>query len=497
MTSLPEQGELDERPLPRLLLALHADRFEGTLRLRRDHIEKSFRLQDGAPISSESSLASETLGLLLVDRGRLSREDLHRVSSYVVERGVREGVALLELGLLDPKGLFRALKEQVRARLVDCFGWSRGEYALEPGGAASADAQPFRADVYALVQEGIAAHWSADRVLADLAPRMEQTARRNRLLSRLQERLHGDESVESLIDALDGSRTLWRALGDARTPKALAAAWLFDAIGALDYGDADATGASDDSADAAQPRLEIIVGGRAAEPDAGPVPPVPAEASAPVPGRGMDQVLSLEISQKFVALGEIDHYALLGIEQNAAPDAIRRAYHESAKHYHPDALARAGLDRETRQKAGRVFAAIGKAHAVLSDPKRRRAYDGSLASDESDFDAERLAGAETHYRKGEILMRQGNFRGALNFLKPAVDLWPEDGTYQGSLGWSLFKGQPSDPVRARQHLERAYELEPRNAQVAFWLSHVLKALGEPAPAANLLAKARELDPRVG
>jgi Flp pilus assembly protein TadD len=52
-------------------------------------------------------------------------------------------------------------------------------------------------------------------------------------------------------------------------------------------------------------------------------------------------------------------------------------------------------------------------------------------------------------------------------------------------------------VRAREHLERAIALEPRNAEVAHRLSLVLKALGEVAPAANLLARARELDPSLG
>ena len=52
MVAIPETGELDRIPLPRLLLALSADRFDGCLRLRRDRIEKTFRFQRGAPICS-------------------------------------------------------------------------------------------------------------------------------------------------------------------------------------------------------------------------------------------------------------------------------------------------------------------------------------------------------------------------------------------------------------------------------------------------------------
>jgi tetratricopeptide (TPR) repeat protein len=488
---IPESGQLQGTPLPKLLIELSRSRFDGTLHLVRERHEKTFRSQRGAPISAESNLASDTLGLQLLDAGRISREAHHRVSTYVVERKTKDGVALLELGILKPKELFVALKDQVRMRLIECFGWPRGEYALEAQPPTAEDAQPFRADLYALVQDGIATHWNADRVLADLAPHMNHTACRNRIVSRAQPRLRSDDSVLALIDALDGTRTLWPALQTARTPHAMAAAWLLHAIGAIDYADPDASHAA---AEEIAPDIEVVLAGSGPAPQA--IAREEADARA-ADAPGMNEVLVLEISQKYVALGELDYYSLLGVERDAAPAEIKRAYLDAAKRYHPDALARARLDREVRQKAGKVFASIGKAHAVLANPKRRRGYDASLDSDETDLDAERLAAAETNYRKGEILMRQGNFRGALDFLRPAVELWPEDGTYQASLGWALYKATPSDPVRARQHLERAYSLEPRSAETAYHLSLVLKALGEVAPAANLLAKARELDPDIG
>ncbi len=473
MVAIPDTGELDRTPLPRLLLELSAARFDGCLRLRRDRIEKSFRFQRGAPISAESSLASETLGLSLLDAGRLSRDDYHRVSTYVSERHVKEGVALLELGLLEPKSLFLALKEQVRGRLLECFGWPRGSYDLEREATPPDGALPFRADLIALIQEGIETHWSADRVLADLAPHMNEAAARNRRLPQIQERLRSDDSVIALIEALDGTRTLWNALQTARTPRALAAAWLIDAARAVDYcaPEREKPDDEDDYLEVEIVLTEIASSGAAAARARDGAAASPASA-------GMNEVLALEVSQKYVRLDELDYYALLEIERDAAPTAVKRAYLDAAKRYHPDALARAGLERETREKAGRVFAAIGKAHAVLADPKRRRSYDASLDSDETDLDAERLAAAETNYRKGEILARQGNFRGALEFLRSAVELWPEEGTYQGALGWALFKAPPSDPVRAREHLERAAALEPSNIEVAHQLSMVKKALGE-------------------
>ena len=489
MVAIARNGSLEETPLPHLLLDLYRGRFDGTLRLTRERLEKSFLFQEGIPVFAESNLASETLGVQLMDAGRITREDYDRVSTRVREAGCKEGVALLELGVLEPKALFVALKEQVRGRLLDCFGWTLGQFSVEPSEAPPADAQPFRADVYALLQEGIATHWSADRILAELAPHMDRSVARTRKLSRIQERLLWDDAVQSLIDALDGTRTLWRALQDARTPNALAAAWVLDAAGALDYRDPSAT-----TDDGAPPEIEIILT-EEATPQAASGRARPARPEREV-DTGRNAVLLQEIEEKAEKIEELDHYALLGVASDAAPDGIRRAYLDAAKRYHPDALARAGLDEDTRDRAGRVFAAIGKAHAVLSNPARRRDYDVNLASDETDLDAERLAAAETNYRKAVILSRQGNFKGALEYLAPAVELWPEEGTYWGAYGWALYKKLPSDVQGAREALEKAYELEPRDPEIVYRLSVVLKECGDTVASTNLLTKARQLDPDI-
>ena len=488
MVAIPERGDLQETPLPRLLLDLHRAHFNGSVRLLRDRADKQFLFQEGVPIYAESNLASETLGVQLMDAGKISREDHARVSEHMRKKQCKEGTALIELRLLDPKTLFVALKEQVRQRVVDCFGWPHGQFVVEPSSAPPENASLFRADIYPLVQEGIETHWSADRVLSDLAPFMETSVRRTRRLSRIQERLRWDDSVQALIDALDGTRTLWRALQHATTPRALAAAWVLHATRAMDYPKDSAVVDRESPAE-----IEIVVSeGFAAGVGADAV----EKTADPKAGAGVDEVLAQEIAEKFTHLSDLDHYELIGLDSNAAAGEIRTAYRAAAKRFHPDALARAGVDADTRSCAGRVFAAIGRAYSVLSDPERRRDYDANLGSDESDLDAERLAAAETNFRKAEILLRTGNFRGALEYLRPAVDLWPEEPAYQAGLGWALFKKSPSEPEEARTHLERAYELDPRNAQAAFWLSTVLKALGESVAAANLLEKAREIDPSV-
>lgn len=78
-----------------------------------------------------------------------------------------------------------------------------------------------------------------------------------------------------------------------------------------------------------------------------------------------------------------DPYALLGVPRDADADAIKKAYRKLAQKYHPD---RNPGDAAAEER----FKQISSAHAVLSDPDRRKNFDefGEIALDPN-FDAER------------------------------------------------------------------------------------------------------------
>ena len=63
------------------------------------------------------------------------------------------------------------------------------------------------------------------------------------------------------------------------------------------------------------------------------------------------------------------HYAILGLHPSASPIAIRRAYRELSKRYHPDTT------RLPQQQAKTKFQDLNEAYATLSNPERRSLYD--------------------------------------------------------------------------------------------------------------------------
>lgn len=68
---------------------------------------------------------------------------------------------------------------------------------------------------------------------------------------------------------------------------------------------------------------------------------------------------------------ESDYYERLGLTRDASPEEIRRAYHESARRLHPDVNVEPG--------ATELFLGVQEAYEVLADPRKRMAYDNSLA----------------------------------------------------------------------------------------------------------------------
>lgn len=76
-----------------------------------------------------------------------------------------------------------------------------------------------------------------------------------------------------------------------------------------------------------------------------------------------------------------DYYEVLGVERNASPEEIKRAYRKKAIQYHPD-------KNPNNKEAEAKFKECAEAYEVLSDPQKRQRYD--------QFGHEGLRGAGVH-----------------------------------------------------------------------------------------------------
>lgn len=64
----------------------------------------------------------------------------------------------------------------------------------------------------------------------------------------------------------------------------------------------------------------------------------------------------------------IDYYKILGLDKNAKPEDVKKAYRKLARKYHPDL-------NPNDKEANKMFQQINEANEVLSDPEKRKKYD--------------------------------------------------------------------------------------------------------------------------
>jgi DnaJ-domain-containing protein 1 len=482
-------------PLPRMLLDLHREGFGGWLALHRGAQERRIEWREGAPVRLESSAPDEAPGAVLVARGLLREADRERARHEAQRRGTAEVAAIAGLQLVPPRELLLALRAQLQELLVAACGWPDAGVDVQPGPAAGPPLPVPPLDVVAVVAEGVGRHWSAAAVEKALGTRAGAYLAATERAAAWRPRFDA-EGAERLFTLLDGRRRgaeLLAALDDRR---ARAALFVLHALGGLTAHEAppdDGAQAPDDAAPEEGPEIEVVVAGADAE--AG------AAAGGAGASAGDDGAAELapeaaalrdEIVELHGRLGEIDHYALLGVARDAKAAQIKKAYLKAAKRLHPDRLARMELGAY-KEQANDVFARITEAHTVLGDPEQRRRYDEG-GSDPADAEAGRLAQAEALFLKAEMMMRAGNFLGALEYLETVVELWPEEAAYQAALAWTLFKKNPPELERSLDVFEKAMALDDRDAVAWLRLGIVRKQAGDAAGAKQATERGRALDP---
>ncbi len=197
-----------------------------------------------------------------------------------------------------------------------------------------------------------------------------------------------------------------------------------------------------------------------------------------------------------------NHFQLFGLETDAEAGAIRNAYFELAKQYHPDRYNEEPAP--IRREAQRIFARLSEASETLSSEASRQDYLdyvvlGKQTPEQAAMEKARaIMDAEAAYKAGVRLLAQGQLTTAHEQFSRAHLGYTEEedyAVYHAYTSWRLK--QESDPeaaAEAEQLIRGAIQKRPKNPLPLHLLGKIAVIKGEHEFARELFKRVVRLQP---
>lgn len=205
------------------------------------------------------------------------------------------------------------------------------------------------------------------------------------------------------------------------------------------------------------------------------------------------QILNVYAKEK-----TLNHYQILGIENNAPSDAIRRAYLGLAKRWHSDGLAALKLPDEIKKLADALFRRADEAQRILMDAKERKGYDWLLERQAQGLptDPAVIMEAESIFQRAEVLVRRGQAAAAEPLLRQAIDMNRGEPEFWAYYGFSIYAAHGSSQVdAARSALQKAIALMPSLDVSYEFLGRIAHQEGQLPQAQKHFEEALKLNPQ--
>jgi len=148
------QGRLESMPLPEILLFLAMSRKTGLLIFRRPRETKKVYFEKGEIVFAASSRPEERLGDLLMEQGKVTREQ-YRKSARKIRPGKRQGKVLVEMGVITPEELWKVVCAQVESIVHSLFAWGEGSFEFIEGGLPTEERIKLSVSTPNLILEGM------------------------------------------------------------------------------------------------------------------------------------------------------------------------------------------------------------------------------------------------------------------------------------------------------------------------------------------------------
>ncbi len=472
---VPESGGLRELPVPELIHALRKDRHDGVLVLEHGKKKKAVEFKDGWPVSVKSNLLSECFGSYLVREGIVD-EVLHQESVKRMRAGQgMQGEILVAMDVLDEDALVEALRAHGLEKFFELFGWRDGRYQIRPrahvqrGSSIGIEGHPAR-----LVVEGIRRAFPLKQIDRWLSAHADAFLVPNAGGEAGVEDAHPTPQEREWIAGLDASVTLGQLLDSPEWVRRFAFGLITIEAMAID----------EEQGDAGDARAFAECAARGA---------TPALSQA-------EEEARTELARLANRMRGKDHYGVLDVPPSADDEEIRIAFASLSRKSHPDRYH--GASSSVRQLAAQVHERIAEAHEALATEEGRARYAQELAkgarAETVEDEGRRALTAETEFQKGEALLADRDYEGALLCFGRAMQNFPSEGEYRSHYGWALYLCHPDNDVmlgEALEHCREGVKLAKDREKPYLLLGRLYKAMGKTVAAKKMFSRAVQIKPQ--
>ena len=211
--------------------------------------------------------------------------------------------------------------------------------------------------------------------------------------------------------------------------------------------------------------------------------------------------LKQKILERAAQISAQDYFQMLGLERDASPEMVQKAFIGLAKVWHPDRLPPALVD--VKDACSKVFTHLTEAQATLLDPERKQEYmtllkdGGATPDDQAKIQA--ILEAAMEFQKAEIVLKRNDLTQAYELAKRAYTLDPEQADYLAMVTW--LDAQRPEWIGREKTLEKiavldgCIKINARSERAYFWRGMLYKRIDDGAKAYKDFKKAGELNPR--
>jgi len=509
------QGDLARMGVPQLLLDALEEQISGSLDLRRGKVRKVIHIMAGHPIFVQSNLRSETLGQMLVRRGKLSAQQHSGTLEEAKRTSIKYGEALVRLGYMSEGEVMDELVEQTRLKITACLDWRDGLWVFTEDDQIGSKVPRCVVDPVQLVLTGLQRRAEIEEAFARLA---SKSLHRIHLSPRFT--VHRERFVavfgSSLVEILTPGMVVQDAIRLARISPQEAVlqleVLLQTGLVELELPSTTLPRTVETRKHAPSVPLERLA---TMEPEPALEPEAPPEAweesSAvvwispeqrskiirPTKRDEADVQVALQLIQSaYLTLHEASHYQLLGVMPHSDLDSVEVAYQIKRKQFDLSNFRDLDLG-EHYAHLEEICAALDTAFAVLSDPEQRAPYDAEMQTDLTQSERSQALTAEMHCRRGEELFNRERFDRAMEAFGKALEL-DEQAEYQSKFALAYFmanREQPQEAVeRAMLMVQEALLSDPGDQTSHLVAATISQEVGHVEEALHHLEELIKLDP---